>query len=352
MAQRSTFQIEKTDEAQLHELAAEAEASLPIEQTPAWYRFERTFPDRVPLGFFAFYRNAEPIALIALQRVEYHGTYFLWAKHGPVWLAPLTPDLESEVASALVDWARQNYPRAAFLRIHVDERQAGTHPPMQIVTYDQTVVMSTAGGSDGVMAGLKKRGRSYLRQYLRRTPVEVADETAEATQDFGSFHRLMTSTASRQNFNAWSADVYQSMLRELGPEHARLYSARLNGEMVAWAIFTVSGNQAVYYYAASSEAGREAGAPTQILYHAAIDLGDQGVEEIDLMGIGSDLAPSLMQLNSFKTGFAKEITEVAPARDLVISKTRYRLLTTLRSGSRALKEAKSRLRGKSNEKAK
>ncbi|WRS29588.1 GNAT family N-acetyltransferase [Actinomycetaceae bacterium MB13-C1-2] len=352
MSERSTFQIEKIDETQLRQLVDDTGESLPIEQTPAWYRFERTFPDRTFLGFFAIYRDADPIALIALQKVEYHGTYFLWAKHGPVWLVSLTPELEAQVASALVDWVKQTHPRAAFLRIHVDEGCEGTHPPMQIVTYDQTVVMSTVGGADGIMAGLKKRGRSYLRQYLRRTPVEVVDETAEAISDFARFHRLMASTASRQSFSAWSSDVYQSMLRELGPEHARLYAALLDGEMVAWAIFTVSGKQGIYYYAASSEAGREVGAPTQILYRAAIALGDQGIEEIDLMGIGSELAPSLMQLNSFKTGFAKEVSEVTPARDLVISMPRYRFLTTIRSGKRVLREVNSRLRGKPNEKGK
>ena len=46
----------------------------------------------------------------------------------------------------------------------------------------------------------------------------------------------------------------------------------------------------------------------------------------DLMGIGSDFAPSLKGLNEFKTKFSKEVTPVAPDRDVPVRKTTYALL--------------------------
>lgn len=47
------------------------------------------------------------------------------------------------------------------------------------------------------------------------------------------------------------------MIRILGPEHCRVFAGRdPEGKVVTWAISTISGTHAVYYYAASRGATR------------------------------------------------------------------------------------------------
>lgn len=347
MGQDGTSGFRPIQAQQMRERAVEAHVNVPIEQTWVWYEFEETFPGRELIGFFEVVVDGEPVALIALQRVEYHGFHFLWAKHGPVWLVPVNVELEKRVVEMLVAWAKKNAPLAPFIRLHLTEPVCGAQPPVQMITYDKTVVMETGGDAEQVMADFKKRTRTRLRQYLRRSPVEVRDETAAAVEDFGEFYQIMASTASRQGFNAWGPEVYQSMLRELGTEHARLLSASVDGERVAWAIFTLSGTGAEYLYAACTDRGREVGAPPQILLQAAVSLGEEGIEEMDLMGIGSELSPSLSHLNPFKTGFAKEETQVAPAWDVPVNKAAYKALIGARESARALRQ----LTGKLSERA-
>lgn len=69
-------------------------------------------------------------------------------------------------------------------------------------------------------------------------------------------------------------------------------------------------------------------------------LGGQGITEYDLMGIGSDFAPSLKGLNEFKTKFTEEITPVAAGHDVPIKKGFYTLLTLVKSVRDKLRAAK------------
>ena len=75
----------------------------------------------------------------------------------------------------------------------------------------------------------------------------------------------------------------------------------------------------------------------KLLYSECCILGSQGITEYDLMGIGSDFAPSLKGLNEFKCKFTEEITPVAPARDVPIKKVFYTTLQTVQGVRKALR---------------
>ena len=53
-------------------------------------------------------------------------------------------------------------------------------------------------------------------------------------------------------------------------------------------------------------------------------------EVYDMMGIGSDFAPSLLGLNEFKCKFTKETAEVAPSREIPVRRGFYALLVKAR----------------------
>ena len=67
----------------------------------------------------------------------------------------------------------------------------------------------------------------------------------------------------------------------------------------------------------------------KLVYFECCDLGaNRGCADYDMMAIGSDFSPKLKGLNEFKTKFTKEVTAVAPDRDLPVRPLMYKALVT------------------------
>ncbi len=106
---------------------------------------------------------------------------------------------------------------------------------------------------------------------------------------------------------------------------------------MVWSIVTVEGSYAVRYYAAMCDAAMRIHVTDRLLYAECCMLGSQGITDYDLMGIGSDFAPSLKGLNAFKTKFTETITPVAPARDMLLKKVFYKTLQAVQGVRRAFR---------------
>lgn len=94
----------------------------------------------------------------------------------------------------------------------------------------------------------------------------------------------------------------------------------------------------MHYYAAMRDAAMRIHATDRLLYAECCMLGSQGITDYDLMGIGSDFAPSFKGLNAFKTRFTKTITPVAPARDVPLKKVFYKTLQVVQGVRRAFRQ--------------
>ncbi len=316
--------------------ALTADVDLPVEQSLAWDDYDRAVPGRRPWKRFACYVDGELAAVVALSEYLGRGFRYLWAKHGPVWLVEPTPELERALRERLVAGVRAVDPRLAFVRLHAAHRADDLHELLQSVTYDRTVVVELAGRSDDeLLAGMKKRGRRDLRKGLREQPVECSEATGISAEDFTELYDVLRETAERDGFGVHPMSVYTTMLDALGPEHARLFVGRHEGEVQAWVIVTVNDGLATAYYAASTAAGRAHDAPTQLYWHIIRTLRDEGARSFDFMGIGSELAPSLEALTTMKTKFNPEVTEVPPAWDVPVRPWSYTALTTALAAKRA-----------------
>lgn len=107
---------------------------------------------------------------------------------------------------------------------------------------------------------------------------------------------------------------YVDMISNLGPDHARVFAARIDGKVVAWSIVTINGDHAVYYYACMRTEIMRQHVPDKLIYVICCTLGEQGCTVLDLMGIGNDFAPSLKSLNGFKTKFSESIAQISAGR--------------------------------------
>lgn len=131
---------------------------------------------------------------------------------------------------------------------------------------------------------------------------------------------------------------YLDMIGALGARHCRVFAARIDGQVVAWSIVTVEGSYAVHYYAAMRDTAMRIHATDRLLYAECCMLGSQGITDYDLMGIGSDFAPSLKGLNAFKTKFTETITPVTPARDVPLKKVFYKTLQAVQGVRRVFRQ--------------
>ena len=313
----------------MEQAADEAGITLPIEQTAVWAKYQATIEGRKPWGAFVIRKDGRPIAFISLIDLETHGYHYLRSLHGPTWVdGRPDPALEHEVAKAIVAEVRRRDSKVAFVRIDLWDA-AGSVPVLSTVPYDATVVIDVTGGDEEILGRMKRRGRRDVRKALRECPAECADETAQAMADFSEYYDVMVETGKRDGFAPAPMSDYADMMSALGADHCRVFAARIDGRVVAWSIVTVNGPVAVRYYAGMRGEVMRLHVTDKLLYSECCGLGRQGIERYDLMGIGSDFAPSLKGLNEFKTKFTEEITPVAPGRDLPIKKVLYRALTIL-----------------------
>ena len=62
----------------------------------------------------------------------------------------------------------------------------------------------------------------------------IAEETGLSREEFESLYAVMSETARRDGFRPHPSDVYWDMLTALGPEYARLFVLRRDGEPHCW----------------------------------------------------------------------------------------------------------------------
>lgn len=318
--------IEPIELPDLEREAAELGITLPIEQTGIWASFQSEIPGRTPWGAFRVRRDGDTVAFLSLIDMDTHGYHYLRSMHGPVWaVKPADAAEEREVIDAIAKAVKERDSKVAFLRLDTWFAD-GYEKALSTVPYDRTVVIDITGGDDAILARMKRRGRRDVRKALRECPAECADETDKAIADFAEYYDVMVETGKRDGFTPAPITDYSDMIAALGAKHCRVFAARIEGRVVAWSIVTVNGPLAVRYYAGMRNDVMRLHVTDKLLYSECCLLGAQGLTAYDLMGIGSDFAPSLMGLNEFKTKFTEEVTEVAAGHDIPLKKVFYKSL--------------------------
>lgn len=316
--------VERTTPESIEQEATQRGVTLPIEQTPTWMRYQSTISGRAPWGGLRIRSDDRTAAVISLVDFTTHGYHFLRSWHGPVWMDG-KPDetLERDALLAVAREVHRLDRRQVFLRCGIWQDGDWTRPVLSSVPYDSTVVIDVTGGDDAILSRMKRRGRRDVRKSLRECPATCADETSKAMKSFAEYYDVMVETGRRDGFAPAPISDYSEMIEALGPDHCRVFAARVEGRVIAWSLVTLNSGVAVRYYAAMRTDAMRMHVTDRLLYGECCELGRQGVTAYDLMGIGSDFSPSLKGLNEFKTKFTEEITTIAPDRDVPIRRAFY-----------------------------
>ncbi len=168
-----------------------------------------------------------------------------------------------------------------------------------------------------LLASFHQKTRYNIRVALKKG-VEVKLCGKEALPDF---HRIMTTTGTRDNFVVRTEAYFARLMDALG-DHARLYMAYLDGQAIAGTLAIGYGDKVWYLYGASANEFRNV-MPNYLLQFEMIKWAvERGARVYDFRGVSGDLSEDnpLYGLYRFKKGFNGEFTEFIGEMDLVYNK--------------------------------
>ena len=126
---------------------------------------------------------------------------------------------------------------------------------------------------------------------------------------------ILKETGERDGFGIHPLRLYTSMLETLG-ENARLYVAKVDGKVEAWAITTEYRNQAMYYYGGGSAKARNLDAAYLLHWEIMMQMKQRGNLTDDFMGIDGKHYSGLKNVTQFKIKFSKNIVQVPVTYDI------------------------------------
>lgn len=196
--------------------------------------------------------------------------------------------------------------------------------PMQLHA-ENTVMLDMAKSEDELLADMRRQTRYEVRR-AEKLGIKVSYESSEKA--FNDFYDLQLETAKRQGFIPSSRETILA-LRTVYGDKARIYTAKLDGKVLAKGLMILESPEAIYDEAASAPEGRKFPGAYALQWQAIKDIKALGLSRYNLFGIAPAGQPNhrFAGVTTFKTGFGGEVITYLPAQDIIVNKTRYRLVS-------------------------
>ena len=299
-------------------------------QTHAWGQLKAAFGWK-PLPV-AVYDDAGRITAgvqLLLRRLPLRLGWLAYAPYGPLvdWDDP------AQVArvQAEIDRAARRV-GAAFLKIEpgfglegVDFARYGYRPSPQTVQPPRTIVLDISGSEDDILARMNQGARRNIRK-SEKYEVAIRQGTRE---DVARFNALLAETASRDEFGVHAPEYYQRAYDLFVPQgRAALIMGSYGGQDLAGVMVFALGEQAWYFYGASSDRERQRMASYGVQWAGIRWARAQGARRYDMYGV-PDADPETLEAQftgrsdglwgvyRFKRGWGGQVIRSAGAWDRV-----------------------------------
>jgi len=325
------FEIEKLDSKTFSRYQkALSPLVVPIEQSLQWGEFDSAIKNRSFLGSFA-YKNSDGTFIALASATLYHerGRDWIWIKHGPLFATvPNTDTIKKMCATLKRQFESINSSRPLFVRISIPNKTGPLRVPFEHTMYDETIILDLEKDESELLADMNQSGRRGIRK-AEKLGVAIKEVTKDIVQTFETqCYPILKETGSRDKFGIHPLSLYTNMLRKL-PKYTRLYVAKKDNVVVAWALTTEYANKSMYYYGGSNRAAHETSAAYLLHWKIIKAMKLRGNLTYDFMGIAGKHFPSLQNVTQFKLKFSKNITKVTPAFDLPLYSLHYLVLGTM-----------------------
>jgi lipid II:glycine glycyltransferase (peptidoglycan interpeptide bridge formation enzyme) len=202
---------------------------------------------------------------------------------------------------------------------------------------EHTVMLDITKSEEELMTEMRRQTRYEVRR-AQKLGIKVSYETSEKA--FNDFYDLQLETAERQGFIPSTRHLIMAQHKVFG-DKARIYTATLDGKVLAKGEILLQAPEAIYHEAASTLDGRKLPGAYALQWQIIQDAKALGLKRYNLFGIAPPNSPHhrYAGVTTFKTGFGGEQLAYLSAHDLVIKPFHYRLvhaLETIRKKKRHL----------------
>ena len=186
-------------------------------------------------------------------------------------------------------------------------------------------VLDLAKSEEEILAGASQGLRRKLRKAEKSEVEVVADASDEAIDEFCRLEKLH---AERQKYVAFSSDFLRKQFeafRESG--EVLIYTARLDGEVLAQNFMIFYGAEASYHYGVSSVLGTKYSAAPLLHIEAMREARRRGCARYNLWGIvePDEKEHRFYGVSEFKRSFGCDEFRYTPAHDMVLKPMKYRV---------------------------
>lgn len=238
-----------------------------------------------------------PFHLSEVPETSWQDIQSAYGYGGPI-ATTQNPDFLGLAWDAFNTWCHQHRILAEFVRFHPLIKNEAYFQG-QVIEDRQTVWVDLS--NETFHANYARRAKSNLKKAQSSEARISWPSQDEFLSVFPTFYREAMKNIGAMDFYLFSDRYFESLITT---NQVELITAKIGKEVVAGAIFLISGNFAEYHLSASSHRGKEIEANTWILHSAFEKARMHGVQQFHLGG-GMNSNPN-HPLLFFKSSFSKE----------------------------------------------
>lgn len=184
-------------------------------------------------------------------------------------------------------------------------------------------ILDITKSEEELMAQMRKTTRYEIRKAQN---LGIKIEKSKDEKAIKAFYDLQIETAKRQKFVPFSYKFFQEQFKVFFDEdRALLYTASLNGQVLAQAFIIFYGTEADYHYGASTDEGRKYPGAYLLQWEAIKEAKRRGLTRYNFWGVApeGERDHRFYGVSVFKRGFGGKDVAYLHAQDLVIDRFRY-----------------------------
>ena len=186
-------------------------------------------------------------------------------------------------------------------------------------------VLDLHKNEEEILAGAAQGLRRKIRK-ANKTGITV--EVSTDPKDIKKFYEIQLETAARHKFVEFSEDFLQKQFEAFAKyDEVKLYTAKLDGKILAQNFMIFYGKEASYHYGVSTELGTKYSGAPLLHMQAMRDAREQGITRYNFWGITGldETKHRFYGVSQFKRSFGVDELKYLHAHDLVIEPTKYKI---------------------------
>ncbi len=305
-----------------------------IHQTSAWFLFQETIPGRSDaVGYLCRNEGGEIMSVCWGMRMDTgHGAFWFYTPRGPVFSSAAAGKflvnhikIELKQHKKAIHWRLDPPATAAEL---ADMGLGSLLKEVKSYHPTDSLIIDISQTEEEILSQMKRKGRYNIKVAAKKGISVVRTGGAKVTDlQVSEYIKLQDETTDRDRFRAHDADYYTSLFASLG-KNAQLFEAfSSDGKVIAAAILTISGNEAIYYFgvSTSNSADRPLMAPYALQWAMMQYAKSVGCKKYDLTGIAPEGQENhaYARMTQFKTRFGGQRLSYSAGREIPIRPVLY-----------------------------